>query len=447
MRNHAMLQQYIREMFLREQVSAFDIAKLFMQPEDKQDDVSVTVPIDDVEEMPDVPAEDMSGLGPYFTLKDLQVSSTAKKYGLDNTPTTDAARALESLAQKVLNPLKNRIGDLRISSAYRSPEVNRRVGGATNSQHMSGEAADISAPSMSAEALANLIVDMGLPFDQLIWYDEGRGGHVHVSYTSRRENQGKTLHAPDRGGYNNWVPDTTGSKLNEASKMKDTATLRHLIYEMAGMSLGTVKLTGPLVEYSGPRMGTPRFRYDFEELRQEVIPHLQDLLTSGGQKEFIVTGRLIMNVESIKGPGLIYPIKVDVVGPCFYRLVMNFDVNPPDERANTGLFGMLTINAQTSLEINNARHANRQSKKISFVAEQSMPEDAIEPMPDVFVALGGGKDWGGPGKWAPETLQQNTLYLSETELSAAALHAFDHALKDLKIAILRTFQEFGPQPG
>ena len=160
----------------------------------------------------DIPAGKISR---HYQLKDLQVSSSAKKYGLDNTPTSAAAEALTGLAQNILDPLKDRVPDLRISSGYRSPAVNSKVGGVSNSQHMTGEAADVSSSSMSALELAQLIVNMGLPFDQVIWYAPSRGGHVHVSYSTRRTPRKKTMHAPSKGGYSSWNPSSSGMHLQE----------------------------------------------------------------------------------------------------------------------------------------------------------------------------------------------------------------------------------------
>ncbi len=55
-----------------------------------------------------------------------------------------------------------------------------------------------------ADTLASAIIRLGLPFDQLIWYDADRGGHVHVSFTTKRSNRRQVLHAPSGGGYRPW---------------------------------------------------------------------------------------------------------------------------------------------------------------------------------------------------------------------------------------------------
>ena len=65
---------------------------------------------------------------------------------------------------------------------------------------------DAAAATPAAEALATAIVRLSVPFDQVIWYAPERGGHVHVSFTTKRRNRSETLHAPAAGGYVPWRP-------------------------------------------------------------------------------------------------------------------------------------------------------------------------------------------------------------------------------------------------
>ncbi len=146
-------------------------------------------------------------IGRFFSWAELTASGAAARLGIDNTPTPEAQRAMQALVATVLDPLRAHLGrPVRVTSGYRAPAVNRAVSGSPTSQHMSGEAADIKADGMAAEALAAAIVGLGVPFDQVIWYAPERGGHVHVSYTTTRKNRGETLHAPAAGGYVGWRP-------------------------------------------------------------------------------------------------------------------------------------------------------------------------------------------------------------------------------------------------
>jgi len=146
-------------------------------------------------------------VGRFFSWAEVTASATASRLGLDNTPPADAQRALALLVAQVLDPLRQALGrPVRITSGYRAPAVNRAVSGSPTSQHMLGQAADIKVPGLSAEALATVIVRLGLPVDQVIWYAPERGGHVHVSFTDTRPNRGQALHAPAGGGYTAWAP-------------------------------------------------------------------------------------------------------------------------------------------------------------------------------------------------------------------------------------------------
>ncbi len=148
--------------------------------------------------------------GRYFSWAEFTQSGTASRLGLDNTPTLDAQLRIRQLCETVLDPLRLHLGrPVRITSGYRSPAVNKALKGASStSQHMVGEAADIKVDGIAAEKLATIIVQLGLPFDQVIWYAPSRGGHVHVSHATKRANRGETRHAPAGGGYPAWSPRT-----------------------------------------------------------------------------------------------------------------------------------------------------------------------------------------------------------------------------------------------
>ena len=142
------------------------------------------------------------GLGRFFSWAELTGSATARRLGIDNTPTPEAQAALQALVADVLDPLRQMLGrPIRVSSGYRAPSLNRAIDGAERSQHMRGEAVDIKVDGMTAQELAAFILRSGLPVDQVIWYAPERGGHVHLSYTRERANRRQAMHAPAGGGY------------------------------------------------------------------------------------------------------------------------------------------------------------------------------------------------------------------------------------------------------
>ena len=121
-------------------------------------------------------------MGRYFSIAELCVSDTAKARGVDNTPPPQVAVKLTTLIGKLLDPVREAWGKpIRVNSGFRSPVLNRIVGGKPNSQHLMGEAVDITAGSPAAnKRLFALIKNGGFEFDQLI--DERNLTWIHVSY-------------------------------------------------------------------------------------------------------------------------------------------------------------------------------------------------------------------------------------------------------------------------
>jgi hypothetical protein len=119
-------------------------------------------------------------LSEHFTLAELTQSQTAARAGLKNDPTPEALENLKYLAGR-LEAIRKLLGrPMIISSGYRAPAVNRLVGGAANSQHMLGQAADFIAPAYGTPyEVASAIDRSGLKYDQLI-HEFGRW--VHVSF-------------------------------------------------------------------------------------------------------------------------------------------------------------------------------------------------------------------------------------------------------------------------
>lgn len=118
----------------------------------------------------------------FFTKSELTRSDTARILKIDNTPTPEASAALDALMWNVLDPIRRMWGKpIIVNSGYRCPKLNATIGGSATSQHMKGEAADITAgdPTKNKE-LFDMIAQSAIPFDQLI--DEKNYRWIHVSY-------------------------------------------------------------------------------------------------------------------------------------------------------------------------------------------------------------------------------------------------------------------------
>ena len=86
-------------------------------------------------------------LSEHFSLSEFERSATATKLGIDNSVPSQYIPALQQLCKEILEPLREFTGQpILISSGYRCPALNKAVGGVKNSQHMTGEAADIHIP-------------------------------------------------------------------------------------------------------------------------------------------------------------------------------------------------------------------------------------------------------------------------------------------------------------
>jgi zinc D-Ala-D-Ala carboxypeptidase len=137
-----------------------------------------------------------------FTLEELTFSQTAARSGISNAPNATQIAALKSLCDNVLQPLRDALNTpIVISSGFRCPALNRAVDGAPDSQHLEGKAADITCPALSTDDLFKRVLDLNLPFDQLI-YEGGRECvWVHVSFDSANL-RGEIMRAtfPSAGG-------------------------------------------------------------------------------------------------------------------------------------------------------------------------------------------------------------------------------------------------------
>jgi len=107
-------------------------------------------------------------LSPSFTLEEMTASETAVRYGIDNTPDNEVLMNLRRLAL-FLEEVRAAVGmPVRINSAYRSVEANKKVGGKPTSQHCKGVAADLKVKGMTPDQVVKAIINAGLAYDQVI---------------------------------------------------------------------------------------------------------------------------------------------------------------------------------------------------------------------------------------------------------------------------------------
>ncbi|MGO4379709.1 D-Ala-D-Ala carboxypeptidase family metallohydrolase [Pseudoduganella sp. RAF19] len=118
-------------------------------------------------------------LSEHFTLEEMVASQIATRRRLDNRPGPQELANLKRVCV-VLEEVRALVGaPVTVSSGFRSKAVNQAVGGAANSAHLLGLAADINVPGMAPKALAKMILASNILFDQLIY--EGTWVHIGLS--------------------------------------------------------------------------------------------------------------------------------------------------------------------------------------------------------------------------------------------------------------------------
>mgnify|MGYP003678895704 CR=1 FL=1 len=139
-----------------------------------------------------------------FSLNELTKSQTATRQGISNQPSGEHLDNLKALVENVLQRIRDSRGQpIRVTSGYRSAELNAAIGGSSKSQHSKGEAADFEITGVVNYELAQWIRDHIPEFDQLIleFYNSGdkNSGWIHCSY-SQEKNRKQVLTATKENG-------------------------------------------------------------------------------------------------------------------------------------------------------------------------------------------------------------------------------------------------------
>jgi hypothetical protein len=135
----------------------------------------------------------------HISYKEGVYSRTALRRGIKNNPNADQMESMITIAEEVFEPLRMWVGGpIKINSFFRSPELNKAIGGSGKSQHCHGQAIDIDDTfgKMSNAEMYDFIKE-NLDFDQIIWEfgDDDNPDWVHVSYVSAEENRKRCLKA------------------------------------------------------------------------------------------------------------------------------------------------------------------------------------------------------------------------------------------------------------
>lgn len=134
----------------------------------------------------------------WFSYHEATHSNTAVSRGLNNSPSPTILYSIKSSARR-LDEVRELLGTpILVNSWYRSPEVNKAVGGSTTSDHMTGLSIDFVSPKFGTPyQICLTILNSGIKYDQLIFETNSRGSQwVHIGFGDRMRQQTLTY----RGG-------------------------------------------------------------------------------------------------------------------------------------------------------------------------------------------------------------------------------------------------------
>ena len=143
-----------------------------------------------------------------FSLLELTKSDTAIRKGIDNNPNADQIEKLRLLCERVLQPVRDHFGRVKVTSGFRSPELCAAIGSSVNSQHAKAEAVDFECVGVDNAEVADWI-KQNIQTDQLIleFYTPGEpnSGWIHCSYTPDQPRK-QFLHAYKSEGKTKYKP-------------------------------------------------------------------------------------------------------------------------------------------------------------------------------------------------------------------------------------------------
>ena len=121
-----------------------------------------------------------------FTLSEITRSNTATRLNISNAPSQEHLNNMQVLIRDLIQPMRDALGPVRISSGYRSPALNRAIGGSSKSQHCKGQALDIQFwkdGEMCNKEIYDWVIKEGLEFDQMI--NEFDFSWIHISLKNK----------------------------------------------------------------------------------------------------------------------------------------------------------------------------------------------------------------------------------------------------------------------
>lgn len=125
----------------------------------------------------------------YFSISEMTRSDTARRLGIDNTPSDSIKKNLTLFINKILDPIREDWGSpIIVSSGYRCPELNKAVGGVNTSGHMYGFCADLQVKG-DLRKFSNFVIEWmkehQMKWDQIIWEKSGNVTWLHFCWIGK----------------------------------------------------------------------------------------------------------------------------------------------------------------------------------------------------------------------------------------------------------------------
>ena len=131
-------------------------------------------------------------LSEHFSLYEMMRSETAESHNINNMPNATQIENLEYLCKKILEPLRQHFGVVRINSGFRCPKLNQRIGGVGNSQHQFGQAADIRCSNKDIARKYFSFITAHCIYDQLL-FEYNRCGIFWIHVSLRRDEKNRRM--------------------------------------------------------------------------------------------------------------------------------------------------------------------------------------------------------------------------------------------------------------
>lgn len=148
----------------------------------------------------------MKKISDHISYKEATHSNYAKQYKIENKPTAAHIKNMELIAKKVFEPLREWVGaPIKVNSMFRSEDLNKGIKGSPTSNHLTGNAIDLTTMGGKSNSEMFHYIKDNLDFHQLIWeYGIDEPHWIHVSYKNKKDNKKQVLVTRKRGRYYTW---------------------------------------------------------------------------------------------------------------------------------------------------------------------------------------------------------------------------------------------------